>query len=62
MAAYDVTVTWMDGKQETYYASDYPRIMDGDLHIVERFGVSGGIKEDRRIPQANIRIWKAEQR
>jgi len=63
MASYDVIVTWMDGTQETYFATEHPHLAsDGVLLITERFGVTHAVKQQWNIPLANVRIWKAEQR
>lgn len=59
--AYTVTVTWMGGKEEKYRADEYPRTVDGALHVVEHYGITGGIKEDMHIPLDNVRTWEAER-
>jgi hypothetical protein len=60
--SYDVVVTWMDGQKETYFATGQPKIQDGELVITEEYGITGGTHHQYRIPQANIRVWKAEAR
>ena len=52
-----VTVTWMDGTQETYTCYD-ARITDGVLVLNQRMH-SG--QPARRIPLANVRIWTQEE-
>lgn len=63
-AGYTVTVTWMDGKQEVFYASDHPGTDKNGavLRITERYGISGGVKNEHCLPVANIRYWKADPR
>jgi hypothetical protein len=56
--SYDIDVTWMDGKQETYFSTRLPRVVDGEVVVTEEYGISGGVKEEYHLPQANIRVWK----
>lgn len=64
MSGYVVHVTWMDGKVASYIATDYP-VTDKNgavLHVVERYGVTGGVKGEAHLPVANIREWSTEPR
>jgi hypothetical protein len=64
MSGYLVKVTWMDGKWDSYIATDYP-VTDKNgtvLHVVERYGVTGGVKTETHLTIANIREWRAEPR
>jgi hypothetical protein len=49
-----VTVTWMDGRQETYACDDY-RVREGVLWLDPPR--RGAVEPKRRIPLANVRIW-----
>lgn len=51
-----VTVTWTDGKQETYQCYD-AHADDGVLYLSQRMH-SGQPK--RAIPLANVRLWTTE--
>lgn len=51
-----VTVTWMDGKQETYRCYD-ARARAIPLHLTQRLN-SG--QPARAIPLASVRIWTTE--
>lgn len=64
MSSYLVHVTWMDGKYDTFIATDYP-VTDKNgavLHITERYGITGGVKQESHLTVANIRHWKADPR
>lgn len=51
-----VTVTWMDGKQDTYRCYDaYAK--DGVLHLTQHMNSGEPV---RAFPVANIRIWTTE--
>lgn len=52
---FTITITWMDGKQETYRGDTDLR--DGVLYVYKRHTVSGGVKETWSFPLANIRVW-----
>lgn len=49
-----VTVTWMDGRQETYRCHDARTGIEGVLHLHQQMH-SG--EPYRGIPPANVRIW-----
>jgi hypothetical protein len=52
-----VTVTWLDGKQETIEGHS-ARSQDGVLHIAQRMH-SG--RPDRHIPLANVRDYTTRE-
>jgi hypothetical protein len=55
-----VTVTWMDGTQETYRA-DSLKTDEAQLHIFTRNQTRLGARESYHLPLANIRVWKEER-
>jgi hypothetical protein len=58
---YNVRITWIDGKEETFFSTDYPIQKNGDLHITELSGVVRGTLRDRHFPTSSIRVWEVEQ-
>jgi hypothetical protein len=51
-----ITVTWLDGVQETYDCPDY-RISDGILYLDPAPGGLGPAQPRRVIPLGNVRIF-----
>jgi hypothetical protein len=58
---WNITVTWMDGRQETYRAESY-RVIESQVMLTGEDGSYGTRDTIRSIPLHNVRIWKAEQR
>ncbi len=54
-----VTVTWMDGLQETYRAN-YVRVTEGVLYLT-RATYPRSDDPARSIPLANVRIWTMDE-
>ena len=52
-------LVWADGREEKVWAQ--LRVRDGCLVITEHFGVTGGVKEIRTIPLAQLREWRTDQ-
>jgi hypothetical protein len=61
MNGWDITVTWMDGKQEIYRAQDC-RVTEGELVLTGEDGSYASRDTTRHLPLASIRIWKGERR
>lgn len=51
-----VTVTWLDGKQETYRCYD-AQARDGVLYLSQRMH---SLEPMRAIPLGSVRIWTRE--
>lgn len=50
-----VTITWMDGQQETYWCAKV-RVEEGALRLLQdRYPATD--EPDRGIPLANVREW-----
>jgi len=57
VSTYDVVVTWLDGKQETYGAEKaFVEKEVLQIHPVERYGTM------RYVPLANVRIFTVDKR
>jgi hypothetical protein len=52
-------LVWADGREESMWAE--LRTRDGCLIITEHFGVTGGVKQMRTIPLAQLREWRMDR-
>lgn len=55
-----ITVTWMDGGQETYRADSWDT-QDESLNIYEYTGVVRSLKNEWHVPLYSVRAWKVER-
>lgn len=52
----DITVTWMDDREETYRGVS-TRVHESVLHIYQYTSITNALRNEWHIPLANIRIW-----
>jgi hypothetical protein len=52
----DITVTWMDGREETYPQVS-TQVRDGVLHIYQYASPRGVLEREWHHPLFNIRTW-----
>lgn len=52
----DITVTWMDEREETYCGVS-TQVHEGVLHIYRYTGITNTLMNEWHIPLANVRAW-----